>query len=824
MVLDSLLEQLVQRFPGLVATILLRENNKLRIGASIGAEQALMQTMLSLAPQDQASLLAVAAQQMPLDGQVASLESALAQADLHSCWCLGIGEGETMHGLLLLARTEHTLSWEELEHSRTIIQLALLAVVQHQREETLHRFNDQLSALVEAIPDAIFFKDGAGRWLITNHAAKRLFQLENHPWQGKTDAQLAQERPELSAAHESCIDDDEQAWQQGQLGLFEEQVCDQDGQIRFFEVRKLPLFEEDGGRKAMVIIGRDITERTQYEDELRILSITFESQEGMLIADAKGIILRANKAFTTQTGYHAEELLGQSVAMLGSGRHDKDFYRNMWAQIYSEGFWQGEVWNRRKDGEIYPVWLTITAVRNQADQLTHFVATYSDATERKQAEEKIRHLAFYDPLTSLPNRRLLQDRLEQALVASHRSELFGALLFIDLDNFKVLNDTQGHLVGDQLLIEVAQRLRLCVREEDTVARLGGDEFVVLLEHLHLEAPQAAMQAEQVGEKIFAAINRPYQLRGKEQRTSPSIGVTLFRAEQYSSDELLKQADMAMYQAKADGRNTIRFFDPSMQQAVEAKASLETDLRQALEGDQLSLHYQIQRNDDGTIHGAEALLRWEHPQRGNVPPSEFIPLAEETALILPIGSWILETACRQLHAWSGTELEQIRIAINISARQFRQPDFVTEVRELLERYELAPQRVKLELTESLVLDNIEDTIDKMQQLRDLGCRFSLDDFGTGYSSLAYLRRLPLDELKIDQSFVKDLGVDSNDDAIVRAIIALAVSLGLNTVAEGVENEQQHKFLRQHGCHTYQGYLFGRPLGHQAFAELILTDNH
>jgi diguanylate cyclase (GGDEF)-like protein/PAS domain S-box-containing protein len=599
--------------------------------------------------------------------------------------------------------------------------------------------------------------------------------------------------------------------------LFEEQFPDADGQTLSFEVRKMPVFEEDGRRKAMVVISRDITKRMAHEHELHIAAITFESQEGMMIADAEGTILRANRALCEQIGYRPEELVGQHVGLFRSGRHDVQFYRDMWAIIEADGFWQGEVWNRRKSGEIYPVWMTITAVEDRQGQRSHFVATYSDVTERKEAERQIRHLAFYDALTSLPNRRLLLDRLHQAMLSGQRNSMYGALLFIDLDNFKTLNDTQGHLVGDQLLIEVAQRLRECVREQDTVARLGGDEFVIVLEQLHLEASKAAHQAEQISEKILNRINQPYRLQEREHHSSPSIGVSLFHGQQENSEELLKRADMAMYQAKAAGRNTIRFFDPSMQKTIEAKASMESDLRQALEVGQLSLHYQVQINDDGSLHGAEALLRWEHPLRGMVSPAEFIPLAEESALILPIGQWALRAACQHLQQWSGTELEAMPLAINISARQFRQTDFVEQVRQMLEEHQLAPQRIKLELTESMVLDDVNDTIEKMRQLREHGCRFSLDDFGTGYSSLAYLRRLPLDELKIDQSFVRDIGIDSNDDAIVRAVIALATSLGLNTVAEGVETEQQRDFLHAHGCTAYQGYLFGRPLEQLAFRQ-------
>ncbi|MFU8837987.1 MAG: EAL domain-containing protein [Thiohalomonadaceae bacterium] len=818
-ILSTLLRRLVERRPDLSAAILLLdgEDQGLQIAAVQGMDARLQQSLQALGRPEQQALLAYAERSENLH-DIPGLQGLLEHTRGGACRCLPIEQAQHKHGLLLLCHQHGTgVSRDGLSYGDTIVQLAMLAIAQHRHEEALHSLNGNLSALVESIPDAIFFKDGAGRWLVTNQAAKRFFQLQGFSWQGRSDQEMAEDRPTYRQVYERCFGQDQQVWEQGELMVFEEQFPNEQGEMLTFEMRKMPVFEEDGRRKAMVVISRDITRRMAHEHELRIAAITFESQEGMMIADANGQILRANRALCEQTGYRPEEIVGQRVGLFRSGRHDAAFYQDMWTIIEADGFWQGEVWNRRKSGEIYPVWLTITAVEDRQGQRSHFVATYSDVTERKEAERQIRHLAFYDALTSLPNRRLLLDRLHQAMVTSQRNAMHGALLFIDLDNFKTLNDTQGHLAGDQLLIEVAQRLRECVREYDSVARLGGDEFVVLLEQLHLQSAMAARKAEQISEKILKRLNQPYHLREREHHSSPSIGVSLFHGQQESSEELLKRADMAMYQAKAAGRNTIRFFDPSMQASVEAKASMEADLRQALEVGQLSLHYQAQINDEGSIHGAEALLRWKHPQRGMVSPTEFIPLAEESALILSIGQWALRAACQQLQQWTGSELEQMPLAINISARQFRQPDFVDQVRQMLAEHQLAPQRIKLELTESMVLDDINDTIEKMRQLREHGCRFSLDDFGTGYSSLAYLRRLPLDELKIDQSFVQDIGIDSNDDAIVRAIIALATSLGLNTVAEGVESEQQRDFLRSHGCTAYQGYLFGRPLEQLAFRQ-------
>ncbi len=563
---------------------------------------------------------------------------------------------------------------------------------------------------------------------------------------------------------------------------------------------------------------RDITERKRAEQHLRIAAIAFGSQEGMMITDASKVILRTNRAFTQITGYTAEEAAGQTPRLLKSGRHDAAFYAVMWESIRRDGSWKGEIWNRSKTGEIYPEWLSITAVFDEAGQATHYVAAFSDISQRKQAENKIEQLAFYDTLTGLPNRRLLLDRLQHALATSARNKRQGALLFIDLDNFKTLNDTRGHDKGDLLLQQVAQRLVTCVREGDTVARLGGDEFVVMLEDLSESQQEAATQTKAVGEKILATLNRRYDLMEVEQHHStPSIGVTLFGDQRQSMDELLKQADLAMYQAKTAGRNTLRFFEPEMQAVVTARAVMEAELREALQksksslqASQFLLHYQAQIDSAGHLTGAEAVVRWQHPRRGLVWPADFISLAEETGLILPLGQWVLETACFQLVAWAARpETAHLTLAVNVSARQFHHIDFVDQVLAVLDRIGADPQRLKLELTESVLVDDVESLIAKMTVLKAMGVGFSLDDFGTGYSSLSYLKRLPLDQLKIDQSFVREVLTDANDATIARTIIALGQSLGLAVIAEGVETEGQRDFLASHGCHAYQGYLFGHP---------------
>ena len=430
----------------------------------------------------------------------------------------------------------------------------------------------------------------------------------------------------------------------------------------------------------------------------------------------------------------------------------------------------------------------------------------------QQARTANRELSFYDPLTHLPNRRLMLDRLEQAQVSSSRNQHFGALLILDLDNFKTLNDTQGHDTGDRLLIQVAQRLVSTIRQDDTAARLGGDEFVVVLEGLGGDEKTAAQQAEMIGEKIRDVLGQPYRVSSQSQpyHSTPSIGITVFRGRTPSAEILLKQAEVALYQAKAGGRNTLRFYNPEMQAVIDSRSTLEAALRHGLEEGEFQLFYQPQVDGAGKLRGAEALLRWLPAGRQSVPPSEFIAIAEETGLIVPLGLWVLETACVQLRTWAAhPQTRDFQIAVNVSSRQFRQPDFVDQVCACLERTKANPALLKMELTESIVLENVDEVIDRMQQIKTLGVKFSLDDFGTGYSSLSYLKRLPLDQVKIDQSFVRDIGHDPNDAAIVRAIIAMSASLGLEVIAEGVELEEQLRFLRDNGCYHYQGYLFGRP---------------
>lgn len=605
-------------------------------------------------------------------------------------------------------------------------------------------------------------------------------------------------------------------------GRYTNYWLDKNGQRHLLNWTNTLLLDAAGKMEFMVSVGTDITERERVEKKLRESEAKFRSvieatPVPLALNDEQGNITYLNKAFIETLGYTIDDI--PTLEDWWPRAYPDPQYRQQTATLWASNLEEA----KRTNNDFAPLELNITcknsrvrtfmvsaASLTEAFADTHLVILY-EITSRKEAEEKIRHLAYFDPLTQLPNRRLLHDRLDHALASSARSKRRGALLFIDLDDFKALNDTLGHGIGDLLLEQIAQRLATCVREGDTVARFGGDEFVVMLEGLSENIDEAAAQSQDIGEKILATLNQTYYLGAYENRTTASIGITLFNGHEQPVDELMKQADLAMYQAKKAGRDTLRFFDPQMQSSVNARVSLEDELRKALEFRQFELYYQIQVDNSLRPVGAEALIRWIHPERGTVSPAQFIPLAEDTGLILPIGRWVLETACAQVKSWQKDDRTRgLILAVNVSAKQFRQPDFVAQVHSAVARHGIEPMQLKLELTESLLLENIEDTITTMNALNDIGVQFSLDDFGTGYSSLQYLRKLPLDQLKIDQSFISDIATNNNDETIVHTIIAMARSLKLDVIAEGVETEEQRQLLLKHDCHHYQGYLFGRPL--------------
>ncbi len=548
------------------------------------------------------------------------------------------------------------------------------------------------------------------------------------------------------------------------------------------------------------------------ENALHALSILDNMLDGVLTINRHGEIESVNKAAIKLFGYSADEMLGQSVALLlpepYSGEHDQQM------QLFKHSgsnYLVGnprEILGKRKDGTVFPICLSVSKIARPGRPT--FVGVIRDITQRRQQEEEIQRLAFYDPLTQLPNRRLLLDRLKQALMTSARSGHRGALMFLDLDHFKLLNDTLGHDLGDALLKQVATRLTTCVREGDTVARLGGDEFVVLLEGLSPAAAESAADAELVANKILHALGQPYTLRWHHHESTPSIGIVIFKGDQESTDDLLKKADVAMYQAKAAGRNTARFFDPAMQATVSAHALLEQDMRRGLARQEFMLLYQFQVDVQGVPIGAEALLRWNHSTRGLVPPAQFIALAEQTSVGQLLGQWVLDTACNQLVLWGQQQATAAwTLAINVGRSQFDDESLVTQIATALHKSGANPQRLKLELTESMLMNDSIETRTKMHAIKALGVGFSLDDFGTGYSSLLHLQRLPLDQLKIDKSFVHALLTKPGDATVARSVVALGHSLGLTVIAEGVETVEQRNMLAELGCDAFQGYFFGHP---------------
>jgi diguanylate cyclase (GGDEF)-like protein/PAS domain S-box-containing protein len=558
--------------------------------------------------------------------------------------------------------------------------------------------------------------------------------------------------------------------------------------------------------------------RAQADEQLREqASLLDKAHDAIIVRSLDNRILFWNRGAERLYGWTPEEAIGRRIDEL-LYRETSDFEAGTRHTLEAEE-WLGELQQIAKDGHGLWVEAHWSLVRGDDGQPRSILAINTDISQRKAAEREIYTLAFHDSLTGLPNRQLLLNRLDLALHAAARSAVSGAVLFLDLDNFKSLNDTQGHDVGDKLLVQVAQRLGACIRDSDTVARIGGDEFVVMLIDLSGSRAEAASQAQGVAEKILQSFATPFDLDGYECSSTPSVGIAMFSDTQLSVDEVLKRADLAMYQAKAAGCNTIRFFDPEMQAAVSLRVQMETDLRRALINKEFLLYYQPQVDADSRVVGAEALIRWQHPQHGLVTPFNFVPIAENCGLILPIGIWVLEAACRQLADWSAQAgFESLSVAVNVSARQFRHADFVAQVQGALDRSGADPRRLKLELTESLLLDNVEETIDKMHALRRIGVSFSLDDFGTGYSSLSYLKRLPLAQIKIDPSFVREILDNPSDKAIARTVIALGHSLGLEVIAEGVETEAQRQLLLELGCTCYQGYLFSRPVPVEQFTAL------
>ncbi len=689
-----------------------------------------------------------------------------------------------------------------------------------QTQEALIISEKEFRLLAESMPQIVW---------ITNLAGLNIYF--NHQWVEYTGLSLEESYGDgwIKPFHP---DDQKRAWDAWQdtvsnnaIYSLECQLRRADGIYHWWLIRGTPLFDEYGEICKWFGTCTDIHEIKEAEkalqDSERQLQFTLQTSHtggwDLDLVDYTGHrTLEHDRIF----GY--ESLLPEwnyqmfLEHVLPEDRDEVD--RLFQHAIATKTNWDFECRIRRTDGEVRWIWASGKYSLDD-DIMPHMAGIVQDITERKKAEETIYELGYYDPLTHLPNRRLMLDRLKQALISRKLQNRYGAILFIDLNNFKTLNDTKGHDIGDLLLIEVTKRLQAVVHEDDTVARIGGDEFVVLLDTLDMATDLAAAQAESVAKRVLNAINQPFNLQGYEYRCSASIGIALFHSHEISVDNLVKQADMATDQAKQVGRNAICFFDPAIQTALEFRVQLESWMRKALQ-DEYRLYFQIQVDDESNAIGAEALIRWHHPEQGIISPADFIPLAEETGLIIPIGQWVLETACIQLKAWEQNQnMQHLILAVNVSTKQFNQPDFVRDVLAVLDQTGANPDKLKLELTESMLAHNVKDIIAKMNALKVHGVKFSLDDFGTGFSSLSYLKYIPFNQLKIDQSFVRDALTDSNNAAIIRTIIDLGQSLGMDVIAEGVETEQQQNFLTAHGCKHYQGYLFSKPLPLEAFEQLL-----
>lgn len=594
-----------------------------------------------------------------------------------------------------------------------------------------------------------------------------------------------------------------------------------DDRIKWVNERCETFFDPNGQALRSMGTVQDITARKQAEETLRLYASVFEhSGEAILITDNDKRILAINPAFTRMTGYTLDEILGEHPRVLSSGFTPQETYQDMWAALDESGYWQGEVVDRRKDSSCYPQWMSISAVRDADNRLSHYIASFTDISERKKAEAQISQLAYHDTLTGLVNRFSLQGQLDQAVAMAQREHHLLAVIFLDVDRFKTINDTMGHAIGDELLVEVAQRLLDNVRGSDIVARLGGDEFVIVL--TELDTPTAAAR---LADKILQALQRAFHIQNNELHTTASLGIALFPADGTDSETLMKNADTAMYHAKSEGRNNIQFFTAEMNQNAVKRLMLDNDLRVAVENRQFELHYQPQLDcSDGTIVGVEALVRWNHPTSGPIPPSEFIPIAEETGMILKLGEWVLDEACRQLRAWRDSGLDSMKMAVNLSAHQLHSPVLQAHVSQALNKYGLTGDDLELEITESAAMRDPDASISQLRALRNLGVRLSIDDFGTGYSSLSYLKLLPIHTLKLDQSFVRDIETDSNDVAICTATIALAHNLGLSVIAEGVETEAQKLLLSSHQCDVMQGFLFSKPLPASEALAFINAQRH
>lgn len=713
---------------------------------------------------------------------------------------------------LLLALLLGTQTWQLLHAYRSRNRLRHQV---HEKTRHLSQAHQDLKGILAAIPDLLFEVDLSGR-IYTFHSPHTALEL--YPPEHCIGKRFQELLPPSAA--QPCERAIQEAFSEGYSNGIQYSLRLKD-KTHWFEL-SVACKPSSQGEPLFICLARDITQRKKAEEDQRVAAIAFEAQEGILVADAEQRIVRVNRAFEQITGYTQAEVLGQNPSLLKSGRHDADFYSQMYADLSERGYWQGEIINQRKNGDHYPEWLTITVVRDRAGEITHYVATLTDMTEQQAARERIYNLNYYDSLTQLPNRKLLGERLHQRLTTRQPPDTdeFFALLCIDLDQFKQFNDAMGHEVGDQLLQRAAKRLHALIRHDHSLGRLSGDEFALLTQPNHPSQDSAAQAAKQLAQQVMERLGQPYEIQHKNYFMTCSIGIALLKVGQHTHKEAFTQAELAMYQAKEAGRNRLCFYHTNMQQHANDRLTLQNQLRHALLDQSFLLYYQPQVNAQRQVTGAEALLRWHHPEQGIVSPGQFITLAEETGLIQPIGQWVLETACQQLALWQkNPALAQLTLSINVSAQQFEHPGFEALVRKTLADTGADPHYLQLELTESLLVNHPALVIKKMQQLKQLGILISLDDFGTGYSSLAYLGKLPLDELKIDQSFVQTLNQQATPLALT--ILSLGLSLGLKVTAEGVEREDQFALLQKAGCDSFQGFLTGRPMPLSPFEDFVAT---
>ncbi|MDP1665131.1 MAG: bacteriohemerythrin [Methylobacter sp.] len=713
---------------------------------------------------------------------------------------------------------ETMLSMFDALSSRTM-QLAKEVIERQKAEQASQDALDRLQKIASQVPGLVFqfqlFPDGSSRIPYANEAIRTIYRVS--PEDVSEDAAKV-----LAALHPDDLENFKTSFKVSARDLTpwrqEYRLKFDDAPVCWLFGNALPQQQADGSVIWHGFI-TDITKHKQTEVELRIAATAFELQDAMLVTDANNVILKVNQAFTRITGYSADEVIGKKPNLLSSGQHDKTFYSSMWESINRTDAWQGEIWNRRKNGEMFPEWLIITAVKEhdkKNEQVNNYVASFSDITSRKAAEEEIKQLAFYDPLTQLPNRRLLQERLKHSIDVERRDGKRLALLMLDLDRFKAVNDSLGHLAGDELLQQVAVRISTRLRDVDMVARLGGDEFVVLLEDIaHAE------DAARVAAEIIFVLSKPFQLtQSNDVQIGASIGISLYPEHGASYEMLMDHADAALYQAKDQGRGCYAYFSEDQTLAARERIALETRLRRAIEQEELRVFYQPQVDiASGRIVGAEALVRWQDPTEGLIPPLRFIPIAEETGLILEIGAWVLRETCRQGRLWLDAGLPPLTLAVNVSPQQFRRGDISASVATALNETGFPAEYLELEMTESGLMENQDNVMALLNKLRAQGIRLAIDDFGTGFSSLAYLKHFPLDVLKIDKSFIDDIPHLQDDMEIAATIIAMGHILGFKVLAEGVETQEQLAFLREKNCDSYQGYIKSPPVPAEAFVLLL-----